>query len=489
MRTTVRPLMCIWVFAVVAGTALPAHSMSVAPELVVRGPLSYQSGVPQHYFARVSDQHVGLPGQPVAILLDGAPATSGITGADGRFDFDLTLAGTEPHRIRATMVGGTGVEIASADLTVLPMAAFAGMEAGAGRIAAGVYHTCAVMPDTTVWCWGSNGFGQLGDRTTASRRKAVEVLWLSGAVAVTAGEFHTCALKNDGTVWCWGKNLSGQLGTAGVTSSTAPLKVEGITALAISAGASHTCAIVSDRSVRCWGDNYFGQLGNDAAGQGGPTAVTVNGVDGATGIGGTYNTTCAVTASGSVECWGKGDTGQLGGGGLDSRRARAETVPIPPGAAAVSAGVSHACAALSDGSVWCWGDNSYGARGDDTVTGLGGVFLAGALVSLPTEVSALMGAATISSGEDNSCAVVSDGSARCWGNNVYGQLGNGSLDWSARPVGVSGLSDVQAIATGGMHSCALVMDGRAFCWGKNSSGQLGDGSTKDSGTPVQVVMS
>ncbi|MGC9079924.1 MAG: RCC1 domain-containing protein, partial [Nanopusillaceae archaeon] len=182
-------------------------------------------------------------------------------------------------------------------------------------IAAGGSHTCALLSDGTVKCWGSNDDGQLGDGTNVYRHTPVIVQNLSNAIAIAAGESHTCALLSDGTVWCWGYNAFGQLGYGTYfTDRYTPVKVQNLSnAIAIAAGGYHTCALLSDRTVWCWGSNYFGQLG-DGTREDRHTPVKVQNLSNVIAIAAGWYHTCALLYDGTVWCWGDNDDGQLGDG-------------------------------------------------------------------------------------------------------------------------------------------------------------------------------
>jgi len=370
----------------------------------------------------------------------------------------------------------------------------------ASTVAAGQYHTCALLSDGTVQCWGGNGSGQLGNGTTMPSLTPVSVFGISDATAVAAGQTHTCAVLSDGTVQCWGSNLYGQLGNGGtpVTDcggfcSATPVSVSGIsTATAIVTGSEHTCALLSDGTVKCWGDNSSGQLGNGTTvgpGCGGicsATPVAVSGISTATAVSAGYSHTCALLSNSTVECWGYNHYGQLGNGSTTDSSAPVSVFGIST-ATAVAAGSWHTCVLLSDGTVQCWGYNVFGQLGNGTNTGPQDCD-GEPCSTVPVPVSGITTATAVSTGYLHTCAVLTDGTVQCWGYNASGQLGDGtSLNIAVTPVSVLGISTATAVSTGTQHTCALLSDGTVQCWGANSSGQLGNGSTTDSSSPVSVI--
>src|SRR6266704_2745613 len=244
----------------------------------------------------------------------------------------------------------------------------------AAAVDAGSFHTCALLQDGTVRCWGLNDSGQLGDGTTTNASTPVAVAGVGGAAAVTGGGFHTCARFPDGTLECWGRNDSGQLGDPATTSfsSVTPVRVTGITtAIAVTAGGFHTCALLPDGTVRCWGENDFGQLGNGTTdpipgspSTFNPTPVTVSGITTAVAISAGGWHTCALLRDGTVQCWGRNTDGRLGNGTTANSSTPTTVSGITP--AAVAPGAEHACAILRDGTVRCWGDNNWGQLGNNS---------------------------------------------------------------------------------------------------------------------------
>jgi alpha-tubulin suppressor-like RCC1 family protein len=348
-------------------------------------------------------------------------------------------------------------------------------------------HSCALVSNGTIVCWGSNDYGQLGNGNTNDQPDPVEAAYVGmDSVQVSAGGWHTCTLREDGTVWCWGRNDEGQLGDGTIVDSTAPVQV--LTAAAtpltdvveIGSGGLHTCARTAAGNVRCWGYNQLGQLGNNSTTSSSYAVLvttTVNDVPSTYSgvssleVGGWHN--CVVLSGGSVTCWGDGTSGQLGNG-ANVKQLEPVSVTGLTSVAALGAGEFHTCA-LASGAIRCWGYNEYEQLGDGTTT-LRNTHVAGPVV--PNAIS-------LSGGFGHTCARTSAGSVFCWGDNFFGQLGNNSNVGGSAAVQVSGL-DSFSMDAGGLHSCSLNEQGGIACWGYNASGQLGDGSTDDSWVPVPV---
>lgn len=288
-------------------------------------------------------------------------------------------------------------------------------------------------------------------------------------VEVAAGGAFTCGRSGIGTVRCWGQNQAGQLGDGSMMS---PRLIPGAEAgplndvAQIATGDTHACARTNAGLVYCWGSNTFGELGNGTAGsRSRPTRVSFGGGTGAAQIVAGFAHACARLTDGSIRCWGANMYAQCG------NNSPAMSVMLPVRVAGISnavyiaAGGLHTCAILGDGTVRCWGSNTHGQLGDGTVM----------LGLAPVTASGLSGVASIATGSTHTCAVSTDNSVRCWGLNDSGQLGIGSMADAHTPTPVNGLQ-ARSITTGGTHTCAVTMTNEAFCWGANGVGQVGDGT-------------
>ena len=362
---------------------------------------------------------------------------------------------------------------------------------GTGRTAVlvslGTYNTCAVLDDGTLKCWGQNSYGQLG--SSISNAMVLPVL-LGRAIptpiqSVSLGQYHTCAVLDDGSLKCWGQNYYGQLGIGSTTQQTTPQTVDlgtGRTAVSVSLGGAHTCAVLDDGTLKCWGHNNYGQLGiGSTTQQTTPQTVDLGTGRTAVSVSSGSSHTCAVLDDGSLKCWGRNSLGQLGIGST-TQQTTPQTVDLGTGrtAVSVSLGYGHTCAVLDDGSLKCWGYNYYGELGIGSTT----------QQTTPQTVTLGTGrtAVSVSLGQYHTCAVLDDGSLKCWGDNSHGQLGLGSTTTQTTPQNVTlgtGRTAV-SVSLGQYHTCAVLDDGSLKCWGKNSQGQLGLGSTTSQTTPQTV---
>jgi len=345
----------------------------------------------------------------------------------------------------------------------------------------GSHHACARVSNGMVRCWGQNDFGQLGNGTvSASSSNPVTVSGLTNVLQVATGASHSCALLTDKTVRCWGFNSTGQLGNGSTTSSSTPVVATGLTNVAaLSLGDYHSCALLSSGGINCWGRNNSLQTGTTPVGtsyQPVPTATAITSGATAVSAGGFY--TCALVGGG-LKCWGDNSSGQLGTAGTPHNSLTPLDVPgLTSGVTSVSSGELHVCAVVG-GAVQCWGDNTYGQLG------LG--VSSPTPVTSPAPVPGLSGVTELASGYVFTCARLSDQTVRCWGRNVEGEIGDGTGVDRLSPTAVSGISTATSLTAGSVSACAILANNQTKCWGYGGFGGLGNGSSSDALSPVVVA--
>lgn len=334
-------------------------------------------------------------------------------------------------------------------------------------IAPGSDLACAVLADGTASCWGDNGSGDLGHGdidpvfgtpafpTKVGPAPVVTALVgpkLTNVHAVDVGGTTSCAALDDGSVWCWGH-------VPGMSNSNIAVQVPGFSGVtAISVAGFGICGLLTDSSVSCM----------DWSG-----AVTATGITSATAISVSDSYACALISGGTVTCWGNNGSGQLGDGGTTATPAPGVSVQLATNDVAVSITTSPitACAALSSGTVKCWGSNDNGQMGNNVAPGT---------PSLPVPVINLQDAVQVGGGTNQMCAVRRNGSVECWGQNSAGQCGDGTftsiLPQPSPDHAVRGLSNARQVGAGQSFACAVARDGRAYCWGNDGDATLGDGS-------------
>jgi len=312
------------------------------------------------------------------------------------------------------------------------------------QVCTGEHFSCALLNTGSVNCWGDNSYGQIGDGQVCGSNNCYTPAEVSGIS--TAGQLEcsnqqsACVVLSDDTAMCWGRNNEGQLGDGSTTTGYVPVPVTGLGNVdEIECGSYHCCALLNDGAVKCWGRNNEGQLGdNRVCGTGRcTTPVDVSGIDGIT-----------YTA-------------------ID-----------------IGMGSYHSCAVLDTGSIKCWGRNNYGQLGDGSTTDK----------YIPTDVLGISNAVKVDAGNSDpswewdgfTCAVLSDGTAKCWGENDLGYLGDGTTVQRNSPVVASGISNAVDVYLGVQVACFSFTDSTIRCIGDNSNGQLGDGTNVNKRMPVEV---
>jgi alpha-tubulin suppressor-like RCC1 family protein len=367
----------------------------------------------------------------------------------------------------------------------------------ATQVSVGGAFACALISDGSVECWGRNDFGALGPTGPTSTsviptsNVPIKVTGLGGAKAISAGAGHVCALLTNGAVWCWGQGDRGQLGNGTIPSSNfsaTPVAVSGLQSAvtAIASGANTSCALVGASSaLYCWGDNIYGQLGSGATANLSATPVQMTGLGSPSAISAGI-TNCAIV-SGSIDCWGGNGDGQAGqpitGNGIITAPTGVSGLSGPINAQGLSVGDYHTCAIITGGSVYCWGWNMYGQLGNAS-TAVGDH----ATSAVPVQGLA-SGATQVSAGYAHTCALLTTGTVSCWGVQRNGALGDGVIagEGVSAPVSVLNVAGATSVSTNYLQACALINNGSVKCWGFGSDGELGNSASADSSTAVNVT--
>jgi alpha-tubulin suppressor-like RCC1 family protein len=344
------------------------------------------------------------------------------------------------------------------------------------QVSAGIGHTLALKSDNTLWAWGDNTYGQLGNGTRVDRSFPVQITSAIGWTSVCAGADYTLALKTDGTLWAWGRNNSGQLGDGTNIDRYTPVQVgTESTWSKIAAGYGHCLALKNDNTLWAWGLNKSGQLGDSTfIDKNYPVQVGPAGNWSLIAAG--YGHSLAIKKDSTLWTWGLNDNGQLGDGTFVT-----SNVPAPMGSennwVAMSAGYAHNLALRNDGTLWAWGDNSYGQLGEGTTNDR----------NTPGKIGNSDDTwAAVAATHKHSLAIKTDGGLWAWGRNNYGQLGDGTIADKIDPVQVESGSTWTMVATGFYHTGAIKTGGTLWTWGYNASGQLGDKTLDMKTIPVQV---
>jgi cysteine-rich repeat protein len=413
---------------------------------------------------------------------------------------------------------GTGQNVGDAEGNLPADAGDVPVGGRAVQVVAGIDHTCALLAEGNVRCWGSGSGGVLGygnqndvgDNPFNTPELVGDVPLGGRAVGIAAGFEHTCALLETGRVRCWGRGGRGRLGygtTTNVGDASGNLPADagdvpvGATVLQIEVGAQHSCAVRDGGTVRCWGFGSSGRLGYGNTDNVGDSPESIPGLVGNVSVGGPVvqlaggdSHTCALLATGNVRCWGSGVSGRLGYGNTFNVGTSTGNLPSDAGdievggtVVQIAAGSEHSCALLDTGSVRCWGRGAAGRLGYGNTEDVGD-----ALDNLPADAGNIEIGGTVvqvASGNQHTCALLDTGDVRCWGAGGFGILGYGNTDnvgdspdnlpVDAGNVPVGGR--VVQIAAKGSHTCALLDTGSVRCWGRNISGQLGYGNTSSVG--------
>ena len=359
---------------------------------------------------------------------------------------------------------------------------------GAFRLAvltAGYRHTCALTPTGTAYCWGSNSDLELGDGTATDQPFPAAVVMPVGVsfANVAAGWSHSCGLTAAGGVYCWGSNSAGQLGDGTAVDRLTPIPAimsASVSLANLSADGSTNCGTTQAGPTYCWGDNARGQLGDGTTvNRQAPTVVTAGVTFASVQTGSSH--TCGLTAIGAAYCWGDNSEGQLGNGSIINSLTPT-AVAMPGGVTFRSLAVSffHTCGLTATGAAYCWGFNGAGEIGDGTTTDRW----------TPTLVAGGVSFTSLTTGYLHICGLTATGTAYCWGDNRYGEIGDGTTEagrWTPTAVALPDGVSFASLVAGSFHNCGITPAGMTYCWGANIYGQLGDGTVIDRWSPTAMA--
>jgi alpha-tubulin suppressor-like RCC1 family protein len=339
-----------------------------------------------------------------------------------------------------------------------------------------------LFSDAGLWIVGRNNIGQLGDNTVASKSSPVQTV--AGGTnwkLVAGGSYQTVAIKTDGTLWNWGNNANGQLGDNSVTVRSSPVQTVagGTNWKLVTSGRFHTAAIKTDGTLWLWGRNGDGQLGaNNTTHRSSPVQTVAGGTNWKLVAGGDFHT-AAVKTDGTLWTWGINTNGQLGDNTVVHRSSPVQTVSGGTNWKLVAVGHYYTTSIKTDGTLWNWGNNGIGQLGDDSRTHR----------SSPVQtVSGGTNWKLVECGHYHTTAIKTDGTLWLWGGNAFGQLGDNSITYRSSPIQtVAGGTNWKQVAGGLRHTAAVKTDGTLWTWGLNNHGQLGDNTVAAKSSPIQTV--
>jgi len=440
----------------------------------------------------------GVPIRPSGVdsasqlVTDAGGGYLGVLHGEGdSFDACLTVEVEAPPVYHVLPVADTGSIIsfnpteAPADSVRIDFVPTVDLPIGYRGISAGLARACGLTTRGAAFCWGLVDGGQIGGGLLPEPSEVP--LAVAGGVEfdmLATSANHTCGMTGAGVAYCWGRNTVGELGTGAVLAGNlTPVAVAGSHVYEwITVGATFSCGVTTGRDGLCWGNNFVGQLGigSDEILSPEPTPVAggllFSQIDG----GGAF--ACGFTDSGAAHCWGVSWLGSLGDGSpIDLDAEIWSTVPVPVVGGLsferISVGDYFACGLTADGRLYCWGDNRWGQVGDGTTES----------ISTPTDAATSLTVAQVTTGGHHACVLTTDGEAYCWGRNQHGQLGDGTLAERHTPTPVATDLRFNDIAAGHSFTCAVTQSDEVHCWGRGTNGQLGNGILQDQLLPVLVA--
>ena len=352
----------------------------------------------------------------------------------------------------------------------------------------GRYDSCGLFSNGTLMCWGYNLYGEVGDNTTTQRKIPTDINMTLNFTSVSIGDGETCGVASDGSAYCWGRNNLGEVGDNTTTTRIIPTLVLGNYNFSkISAGNEKVCGILTNGSAYCWGAQGSGGAANACMlGSGlGNNECVDSWVP--TPVYGNYNYSfleanyfgyCGILTNGTAMCWAENSQGEIGDNTADTRN-----VPTPVygnyNFSSISVGQTYSCGILTDGNIMCWGEGSYGGTGKGILSDY---------FSLPLKFGYGTSAnySKISAGYSHTCGLLTNGTAMCWGSNGNGQLGDNTTISEKYPQSIANYSFLDLFA-GYLHTCGILTNGTAMCWGDNYYGEIGDNTTTERDVPTPIL--
>jgi len=333
-----------------------------------------------------------------------------------------------------------------------------------------------------LWAWGLNTNGALGDNSITHRSSPVQTI--AGGTnwkLVASGRYHTPCIKTDGTLWTWGLNTDGQLGDNSITHRSSPVQTVagGTNWKQVASGRYHTACIKTDGTLWLWGRNTNGQLGdNSVTHRSSPVQTVAGGTNWKLVSCGGYHT-ASIKTDGTLWLWGRNTNGQLGDNSVIRKSSPVQTVAGGTNWKLVSCGGYHTASIKTDGTLWLWGLNTYGELGDN------------AIVNKSSPVQTVAGGTNwklVAGGNYHTASIKTDGRLWLWGRNSSGELGDNTITYKSSPVQtVAGGTNWKLVSCGGIHTSCIKTDGTLWLWGQNTNGQLGDNTIANKSSPVQTV--
>ena len=334
----------------------------------------------------------------------------------------------------------------------------------------------------SLWGWGDNTFGELGDNTTIKKSSPIQTIAGGTNWKLVSGGYHTAAIKTDGTLWTWGGNNYGQLGNNSITNNRSPVQTisGGSTWWLVGCSKGNTAAIKTDGTLWTWGWNNYGQLGDGTIAHKSSPVQTIAGGTSWKSVACGYYHTAAIKTDGSLWLWGHDTYGQLGDNTTAHKSSPIQTISSGTNWKSVACGYYHTAAIKLDGTLWGWGRNYYGNLGDGTTVYKSSPVQTVAGGTNWKQVSCNSGSHTT--------AIKTDGTLWTWGNNAYGQLGDGTVILRSSPVQtIVGGTNWAQTSGGYQHTAAIKSDGTLWVWGRDSYGQLGNSAVISQSSPIQTV--